>query len=90
MDLQFIEQPVTVKTSAYSANKVVGGAYQLRKAASGGVTLLRSIVVKEVGTQKAPLTLVFLNVDPGTLADSSTPDFSALNAAGWRRLDRTG
>jgi hypothetical protein len=79
MDLQFIDAPVTTSTSAYTANRVVGGAIHLRKAAkSGGVTLLRHLIVREVGSQKAPFTLVFLNADPGVLADGSTPSLSAL------------
>ena len=72
-----ISPTVTVDTSAYSANDVIGGKLTLTNAmrVNGGTGLLQSLMLIDTsGTQKPALEIIIFNADPtaSTITDQAT------------------
>ncbi len=65
----------TVSTAPpYTAGDVVGGLQRLKLAVGKYRRgTLQDVIVREVGSQKAPLTLLFFRSAPGTVAADNTP-----------------
>jgi hypothetical protein len=83
-DIQVVTLNPVVLTTAYTANRNVGGVLTAQRAfASSFSGRLRSVRVWEVGTQKAPLDVLLFRATPpaAVIADNAAVTFNAADAA---------
>ena len=63
--------------TAYAAGAAIGPPQVLDRAlANDGTGMIRHVTVTEKGSSKLAFTIVILSVNPGNIADNSTPDLS--------------
>lgn len=76
---------ITVSTSAYSANDVVGGKITVPNAmrVSGGTGILQSLCIIDKANQKAALEILIFDSDPssGTYTDNGAFTWNATDGA---------
>lgn len=81
MDIRSKQTNPTVSTSAYTTLKYIGSPTKITGLLGRtGRGRIKNVRILEVGSQKANVTVVLVNADPGALVDGGTPDLAALAA----------
>lgn len=76
------QTPTVSASSAYTSGDVVGSAMQFSRAfgGEGRTGVVKTVLVLDKGNQKAPLTLLFFNAQPGTVAaDNAAFSFASAD-----------